>query len=115
MPKKPYTSVSRGEIYMYDWDNTGAHPALVIQNSRSGNNPYNTHTMIAYITSAPKRDDLPMIVKFKAHESNLSKDSAVDLEYITTIRKSRLNEYVGKISTSVMAKVDRSIRFVLDV
>lgn len=101
--------LKRGELYWVNWgDPIGVRPALIIQNDIGAK--HSIDTIVAYITSAPKRDDLPMIVKFKKHKTSGDRNGAVDLGRILTIPKSMLGAKIGHLSSNLMPKINAAIK-----
>lgn len=105
--------VKRGEIYWVDWtpgrgsEQIGRRPALIIQND-IGNRSSPT-TIVSAFSSAPVKP-YPFLVKVKAKESGLDRDSAVNLAIIMTIDQTRLGDKCGQLSAAKMAEVDEAIR-----
>ncbi|TCK01335.1 UNVERIFIED_ORG: mRNA interferase MazF [Anoxybacillus amylolyticus] len=102
--------VKRGEIYMAALPNGmgceqhGVRPVLILQNDIG--NLYSPVTIVASITSALKRQELPVHYKLPQHIEFLPKDSIVLLEQIQTIDKRRLRQRMGKLPPSVMQEVE---------
>lgn len=115
MPSKANSRIlKRGDIYYADLsgieqsvgsEQTGRRPVLVIQNDIG--NLYSPTTIIAILTTKIKRD-LPAHVVIR-NFSGLSQVSAVCLEQIKTIDKSRLQEYKGNIGNEVMKEIECAI------
>lgn len=109
--------IKRGSLYIADLDPVkgseqgGRRPVLVVQND-SGNQ-HSPTVIVAAITSQ-KKPNQPTHVGLRGVEA-LPKDSMVLLEQIRTIDKSRLEEYIGKISWELMEKVDRALRISVDL
>ncbi len=107
MAKPKSLEVKRGEIYDVDWgEDAGLHPALIIQNDIG--NKHSSSTIVAYI-SHTRKEWLPVLVNFKAHESSLSGGGAVNLGRIMTIPKSLLRGKRGHLSSSRMPEVNKAI------
>lgn len=115
MPSKSQNrNLKRGDIYYADLsgieqsvgsEQTGRRPVLVIQNDIG--NLYSPTTIIAILTSKVKKD-LPTHVVIR-NFSGLSEVSAVCLEQIKTIDKSRLQDYRGNIGNEVMKEIEQAI------
>jgi mRNA interferase MazF len=107
----------RGEIYMADLDPVvgseqgSRRPVLIIQNDIG--NQYSPTTIIAAITSQLSAKIYPTEVRIKAGSGGLDKDSAVLLNQIKTIDKSRLENHFGVLSPAAMKKVDEAIKISL--
>jgi mRNA interferase MazF len=105
-------TIKRGEIYWVDWgkgkgsEQSGVRPALIIQNDIG--NEISPNTIIASLTTAPNKP-YPFLVHFKAKESGLPEDSAIDLASIVTISKNRLGDKCGQLSKDKMREVNIAI------
>jgi len=105
--------VKRGDIFRIDWnpgrgsEQRGLRPALVIQNDIG--NTYSTTTIVAALTTAVEKP-YPFLVRVTAKESQLPKDSTVNLAVILTIDKARLGDKCGELSEAKMAEVDKAIK-----
>lgn len=80
-------------------------PVLCIQNNAG--NKHSPTIIVAAITSRETRASFPTHVSIST--GGLRKKSYVLLEQIRTIDKTRLGEYVGKISKDEMGRVDHAI------
>lgn len=104
--------ISRGDICEVDWspgrgsEQTGARPALVIQNDTG--NEFSPTTIVAAISSRARRP-YPFHVLIEARESGLPHDSIVKCEQIQTIAQSRLGRRVGRLGTEKMREVDSAL------
>ena len=102
--------IKRGEIYYADLtpvigsEQDGIRPVLCIQNDTG--NKHSPTIIVAAITSK-KKPSLPTHVSIST--KGLKKKSYVLLEQIRTIDKTRLREYVGRISKDDMGRVDHAI------
>jgi len=105
--------VKRGEIYYAELfpfvgsEQGGLRPVLIIQNNVG--NKYSPTVIAAAITSQATKKPLPTHVVVSESKYGLPKDSVVLLEQIRTISKSRLQEYVGRLTEEDMKKVDRRL------
>lgn len=97
----------RGEIWLVNFnpargsEQKGMRPALVIQNDIG--NEVSPITIVAAISTSIKI--YPINVKIKSHESGLDRDSAVKLNQILTIDKSRLIKKLGELDPAKMNEV----------
>lgn len=115
MPSKAKSRIlKRGDIYYADLngleqtvgsEQTGKRPVLIIQNDIG--NLYSPTTIIAILTTKIKRN-LPTHVVIR-NFSGLSQVSAVCLEQIKTIDKSRLEDYKGNIGNEMMKEIEQAI------
>lgn len=106
--------VKRAEIYLANLnpvvgsEQGGLRPVLVIQNDRG--NRYSPTVIIAAITAATQKAELPTHIHVTPEESGLHKPSIVLLEQIRTLDKSRLRALVGQLSDEKMRQIDQALR-----
>ena len=110
--------VKRGEIYWVNWgegeasEQSGTHPALIIQNDIGNQHSPNT-TVVAWLTTAPNKP-FPFIVNVTAEESGMSQDGAVDLAFIATVGKYRLGNKCGTITShEKMQEIEKALEISL--
>lgn len=112
--KRGNRTLKRGDIYYADLcgleqslgsEQTGRRPVLVIQNDVG--NLHSPTTIVAILTTKIKRN-LPTHVVIRDF-SGLSQTSAVCLEQIKTIDKSRLEDYCGNIGNKMMQEIEQAI------
>jgi mRNA interferase MazF len=107
--------VRRGEIYWLNLppasgsEQAGRRPVLIIQND-VGNRASPT-TIVAAITSQPRRRRYPFHVPFTAHESGLRLGGIVLCEQIMTVDQRRLGELAGSLSQDKMQEVDLALHY----
>ena len=106
--------IRRGDLYYANLpygvgsEQCGNRPVVVIQNNVG--NKYSNTVIIAAITSKLERKHLnPTHCRLQA-QHGLTRISYVLLEQIQTIDKSRLEEYIGRLTDKFMRKVDRALR-----
>lgn len=106
-------TIKRGDIYYAELnpvigsEQGGTRPVLIISNDIG--NRHSPTVIIAAITSrAHTKAKLPTHTAIKDFEG-LNKDSIILLEQIRTIDKKRLQEYIGMLSESEMARVDKAL------
>lgn len=105
--------VRRGEIYWVDLpagsgsEQGGRRPVLIIQND-AGNRSSST-TIVAVITSQPRRQRYPFQVPFTAQESGLRLDGTIMCEQIRTVDQARLGNLQGLLSVDKMREVDAAL------
>lgn len=103
--------VLRGDIYYADLNPTvgseqgGVRPLVILQNNIG--NRYSPTVIAAAITAKPKKP-LPTHAAI-GHACGRLKESFVLLEQIRTIDLSRLREYVGRLDTQEMRKIDEAL------
>ncbi len=106
-------TIKRGDIYYAELnpvigsEQGGTRPVLIISNDIG--NRHSPTVIVAAITSR-------VHTKAKLHThtairdfEGLNKDSIILLEQIRTIDKKRLQEYIGMLSESEMARVDKAL------
>ena len=85
----------------------GTRPVLIISNDIG--NRHSPTVIVAAITSrVHTKAKLPTHTAIRDFEG-LNKDSIILLEQIRTIDKKRLQEYIGMLSESEMARVDKAL------
>lgn len=108
--------INRGEIYFTNLDlvtgseQDGYRPVVVLQNNVG--NFYSPTTIVAAITSRLKTN-MPTHV----HIDNecLPHNSVILLEHIRTVDKSRLTEYMGKLTDEELLKLDKALAISIDL
>lgn len=109
--------VKRGDLFYADLtpvvgsEQGGVRPVLVIQNDVG--NKYSPTIIVAAITSQINKGKLPTHVEVRADKHGLPKNSVVLMEQLRTIDKKRLREKIGKVNSSVMKRVDESLKISL--
>lgn len=107
-------NVKRGEIYWCKCDDemcvgseqSKTRPVLIIQNDIG--NRYSPTTIVAVISSKIKATHLPTHIVINDN-CGLNGKSQIELEQIKTIDKSRLVQYVGKISPKTEEEVNKAL------
>jgi len=105
----------RGEVYWLELlaasgsEQADRRPVLVIQND-VGNRTSPT-TIVAAITSQPRRQTYPFHVPFTAAESGLRLDGAVLCEQIFTVDQQRLGPLAGALRQERMREVDVALHY----
>ncbi len=116
-------NVQRGDIVLLDYpypSGGGAkvRPALVVQNDRDNRRLVNT--IIVQITSVTRRGLEPtqFLVEIATPEgqtSGLRLDSVVNCVNILTLDKAKILRKLGRLSDSLLQKVNECLRMALDV
>lgn len=108
-------SIHRGDIYYANLsfavgsEQNGIRPVLILQNDIG--NRYSPTVIVAAITGHFKAKHLPVQVEIHSvEEAGLDRDSTILLEQLRTLDKSRLYQYVGKLDSSTMRRVDAALR-----
>ena len=105
--------VRRGEIYWLQLapgvgsEQTSRRPVLIVQNDVG--NRFGSTTIIAAITSQPRRRHYPFQVPFAASESGLLLDGTVLCEQIQTVDQARLERLAGALAGDKMSQVDSAL------
>jgi len=107
----------RGEIYLVRFDPTvgreirKTRPAVIIQNDVS--NQYSSLTIVAAVSSKFSNPPFPREIIIEPKESGLPARSAVVLNQIRSIDKTRIIKPLGRLNADVMREVDRAINISL--
>ena len=112
------THPRRGEIFLVSFDPTVGHeiqktrPAVVIQNDIS--NQYSPITIVAAISSHVATPAHPREVPIPdSSKSGLTAPSAVILNHIRSIDRSRLVKLLGMLDSATMRRIDDAIKISL--
>ena len=106
-------TIKRGDIYYAELnpvigsEQGGTRPVLIISND-IGNRHSPTVIVDAITSRVHTKAKLPTHTAIRDFEG-LNKDSIILLEQIRTIDKKRLQEYIGMLSESEMARVDKAL------
>jgi len=116
-------SVQRGDIVLLDYPyssggGTKVRPALVVQNDRDNHRLVNT--VIVQITSMTRRvlEPTQLLVEIATPEgvlSGLRQDSVVNFVNILTLDKTKILRKLGRLSDSLLQKVNECLKVALDV
>lgn len=112
--------IERGEIWWADLpEPTGSspglpRPVLVIQSDKFNKSLINT-IVIAIITTNLKLADAEGNVPLTARQTNLPKDSVVNVSQLFTIDKSLLRDYAGALPAKKMERIETGLRLVLSL
>lgn len=105
--------IKRGELYYADLspvvgsEQGGVRPVLVVQNDIG--NKYSPTVIVVAITSRINKAKLPTHIEIEASTYGLEKDSVILLEQIRTLDKSRLQNKIGDLSSTMMKSVDKAL------
>lgn len=112
-------TIKRGDIYYAELnpvigsEQGGTRPVLIISNDIG--NRHSPTVIVAAITSrVHTKAKLPTHTAIRDFEG-LNKDSIILLEQIRTIDKKRLQEYIGMLSESEMARVDKALAISISI
>lgn len=89
-------------------------PVLVIQSDKFNKSLINT-IVIAIITTNLKLADAEGNVHLTARQTNLPKDSVVNVSQLFTIDKSLLRDYAGALPAKKMERIETGLRLVLSL
>jgi len=112
--------VERGEIWWADLpEPVGSspglpRPVLIIQSDKFNRSRINT-AVIAIITTSARLANAEGNVLLTARQTNLPKDSVVNVSQLFTIDETLLRDYVGALSAKKMEQVDKGLRLVLSL
>ena len=82
--------------------------AIVIQNNKG--NKHSSTTIVAPITTKRVPNRLPVHVFTFAGQTGLPQNSAILLEQIRILDKSRIKDFVGMVNKFTMDEVDRALK-----
>ena len=103
----------RGDIYFADLDPVvgseqgGTRPVIVIQNDTG--NKYSPTLIVATVTTKiRKKENMPTHFLIKDNPA-FREASVVQLEQLRTIDKSRIDDYLGKVTPREMAAIEKAL------
>jgi mRNA interferase MazF len=111
--------INQGDIYWIELDEPEGpgpgyrHPHVIVQNNLFNCSQIRT-VLVCPLTTNLKRANAPGNVLLDKKESNLSRQSVVNVTQVFTVDKSQLDEYVGSLSPRRMAEILNGIKLVLD-
>jgi mRNA interferase MazF len=111
--------INQGDIYWIELDEPeGAepgykHPHIIVQNNLFNHSQIRT-VLVCPLTSNLKRAGAPGNVLLEKKESNLPKQSVVNVSQVFTVDKDRLEEYVGTVSPRKIVEILIGIKLVLE-
>lgn len=103
--------MERGDIYYADLgqgigsEQEGRRPVVIIQNDIG--NKYSPTVIVAPLTSSPKKH-IPTHVTVWLGD-DVKRSSTALLEQLRTLDKSRLEEYLGRLSEAAMQRINRAV------
>jgi mRNA interferase MazF len=101
--------VKRGDVFLVNFDpargseQAGFRPAVVVQNDVG--NRYSPTTIVIAVTTAV-HGDYPFLVRLKAGEGGLERDSAANAAQVLTVDKSRLVRKLGSLPPEKMRQLN---------
>ena len=111
--------INQGDIYWIDVEEPAGsepgyrHPHVVVQNNLFNQSDIGT-VVVCALTSNLKRAESPGNVLLGKKDTNLPKDSVVNVTQIFTVDKSQLDEFVGTLSSKRMREILLGIDLVLE-
>jgi mRNA interferase MazF len=111
--------INQGDIYWIALDEPEGsepgykHPHVIVQNNLFNRSQIRT-VLVCPLTSNLKRSSAPGNVLLDKKESNLSKQSVVNVSQVFTVDKTQLEEYVGTLSTKRVTEILNGIKLVLE-
>lgn len=111
--------INQGDIYWIELDEPEGsepgykHPHVVVQNNLFNRSQIRT-VVVCPLTTNLKRANAPGNLLLDKKESNLSRQSVVNVSQVFTVDKSQLDEYVGSLSPKRITEILNGIKLVLD-
>jgi mRNA interferase MazF len=111
--------INQGDIYWIDLDEPEGsepgykHPHVIVQNNLFNRSQIRT-VLVCPLTTNLKRASAPGNVLLDKIESNLPKQSVVNVSQVFTVDKSQVDEYVGSLSPKRITEILNGIKLVLD-
>lgn len=111
--------INQGDIYWIELDEPEGsepgykHPHVIVQNNLFNRSQIRT-VLVCPLTTNLKRASAPGNVLLDKKESNLPKQSVVNVSQVFTVDKAQLDEYVGTLSSKLIIEILNGIKLVLD-
>ncbi len=111
--------INQGDIYWIELDEPEGsepgykHPHVIVQNNLFNRSQIKT-VLVCPLTTNLKRASAPGNVLLDKKESNLPKQSVVNVTQVFTVDKAQLGEYVGTLSSRRITEILNGIKLVLD-
>jgi len=111
--------INQGDIYWIELDEPEGsepgykHPHVIVQNNLFNRSQIRT-VLVCPLTTNLKRASAPGNVLLDKKESNLPKESVVNVTQVFTVDKSQLDEYVGSLSPKRTTEILNGIKLVLE-
>jgi mRNA interferase MazF len=112
--------VKRGEIWWASMGELrGSEPGynrpVIIVSSNEFNQSLIQTVIVVTVTSNLRLVDAPGNFKITKKQSNLNKDSVVNVSQLITLDKTFLTEQVGKLNSKNISYLNEGVRLVLDI
>lgn len=111
--------IHQGDIYWIELDEPEGsepgykHPHVIVQNNLFNSSKIRT-VLVCPLTSNLKRASAPGNVLLDKKETNLPKESVVNVSQVFTVDKSQLDEFAGSVPAKRMAEILAGIKLVID-
>lgn len=111
--------INQGDIYWIELDEPEGsepgykHPHVIIQNNLFSCSQIRT-VLVCPLTSNLKRANAPGNVLLEQKESNLPKQSVVNVSQLFAVDKNQLDEYIGSLSPKKVREILNGISLVLE-
>jgi mRNA interferase MazF len=111
--------ISQGDIYWIELDEPEGsepgykHPHIIVQNNLFNRSQIRT-VLVCPLTTNLKRASAPGNVLLDKNESNLPKQSVVNVSQVFTVDKTQLDTYIGSLSPKRITEILNGIKLVLD-
>ncbi|KAF0220744.1 MAG: hypothetical protein FD174_1068 [Geobacteraceae bacterium] len=111
--------INQGDIYWIELDEPEGsepgykHPHVIVQNNLFNRSQIRT-VLVCPLTTNLKRASAPGNVLLEKKESNLSKQSVVNVSQVFTVDKAQLDGYIGTLSSKRITEILNGIKLVLD-
>jgi mRNA interferase MazF len=111
--------INQGDIYWIELDEPEGsepgykHPHVIVQNNLFNRSQIRT-VLVCPLTTNLKCASAPGNIVLDKKESNLPKQSVVNVSQVFTVDKSQLDEYVGSLSSKRITEILNGIKLVLD-
>jgi len=111
--------INQGDIYWIELEEPEGsepgykHPHVIVQNNLFNRSQIRT-VLVCPLTTNLKRASAPGNVLLDKKESNLTKQSVVNVSQVFTVDKTQLDEYVGTLSVKRIAEILSGVKLVLE-
>ena len=111
--------INQGDIYWIELDEPEGsepgykHPHVIVQNNLFNRSQIRT-VLVCPLTSNMKRANAPGNVLLEQKESNLPKQSVVNVSQLFAVDKNQLEEYIGSLSPKKVREILDGISLVLE-
>jgi mRNA interferase MazF len=111
--------INQGDIYRIEFEEPEGsepgykHPHVIVQNNLFNRSRIRT-VLVCPLTTNLKRAAAPGNVLLDKKESNLPRQSVVNVTQVFTVDKSQLDVYVGSLSPRRITEILNGIKLVLD-